>query len=137
MDTKTKIADLTVGQLTRMVRCEHPGTTTEGAMFLINIRDTVVERLEFIAKPQGVAVGELELSFDDYHSIINDIRESAPSVYTETMFQQVVDLGVWGVEYDFADVVGMSITEHANKILQIVAQRLAIRLVEMSVAKVA
>jgi hypothetical protein len=137
MDTKTRIADLTVGQLTRMVRCEHPGTTTEGAMFLINIRDTVVERLEFIAKPQGVAVGELELSFDDYHSIINDIRESAPSVYTETILQQVIDLGVWGKEYSIVDVSGMSISEHAEKVLRIIAQRLAIRLVEMSVAKVA
>ena len=137
MNTKTKIAELTVGQLARLVRCEHPNTITEGAMFLINIRDTVVERLEFIANEQELAVEELELYFVEHHSIVNDIRESAPSVYTETMFQQVVDLGVYGKEWSFPGVSGMSIVEHAEKTLRIIAERLAIRLIEMSVAKVA
>jgi hypothetical protein len=101
-----------------MADCASPdGRDTAGAVFLLRVRDVVVEEW-------GNCDGEWD-DDDGYHEVADD----APSIYTATRWAEFVDLAAYREDPDLGEWPG-DLTDAAGIALYQIANRLAIALVE-------
>ncbi len=114
MAAVSEIKELSAYELATLADCSYPdGRTSEGALFLNGVRDAVIG--SFVAG---------ELTEDEIH----EIADSAPSIYTYTLWQQFADLAAYN---EVLDVMPDSLSDAANVALYQIADRLATELARM------
>ena len=123
--THETIKDLTSYELAGIAGCElTPGLEgwgTLGCIFLLNVRDDLVERAEWNAREYGTPPTE-----DDCH----EIADSAVPVYTHDLWRTFVDLSAWRQDDEADELTGAEtdLDGRAQVALYVIAYRLAIRL---------
>lgn len=115
------IKDRNAYHLTDSADCGSPDMRdSEGAAFLIGVRDSVIDSWE--SNDDLGIVTEI----DAWRDVITEIASDAPSVYTHTVWQQFVDLAAYHEDIsDYGAVDGDNLESVANSALYIIAERLA------------
>jgi hypothetical protein len=92
-DRTDVLRNLSIYRLSNEAGCAGPDSVepmSAGARFLDSIRDDVIDRIESEPEILGRAFEDLD---DD--GMIHEIADSAPDVYTSTMWAEFVDLGAY------------------------------------------
>lgn len=122
MSKLAEIKDLNAYQLQGIAECGDPdGQESEGALFLLRVRDAVVEKWEY-AQANGEEVEPSDLA--------HEVADDAPSVYTHTRWKQFVDLAAYQEEPETSDEWPNDLTEAAAVALYQIAERLALAIIE-------
>lgn len=115
--TLDDIKQLNAYQLSDYAGCECPtNSETDGADFLVNVRDALVEVVEN-------AEDVNDLDSDDWW----EVADGAPSVYTYRMWREFVDLGAFAE--DVSDFEARDLNQMAAIALWQIADRLCNALV--------
>lgn len=118
----SKIQDLNAYFLSGMADAAGPDSPeSAGALFLIHVRDAVVE---------AVNAGRIGAdSAEDISDVAHEIADSAPDVYTHTRWQEFVDLAAHQEEPELGEWPD-DLTDAAGVALYQIAYRLVVALVE-------
>jgi hypothetical protein len=122
-DSATVVADIramTAWNLSSLAGCADPDRLdSEGAVFLIHVRDSVLELWE------DGDYDRTDSQAWDYSGEVASIADNAPDVYTYTRWKEFVDLAAWQEEPEVTGEWPNDLTEAAAYALYQIADRLA------------
>ncbi|QYW07913.1 OCR-like antirestriction protein [Streptomyces phage RedBear] len=102
---------------------------SEGAKFLTDLRDDLVERIEWEVEHNELTLVEAAEAVRDGDAL-GEVADEAPSVYTPQVWAQFVDLGAYHEDLEPHDLNGDDLSKIAGIALYHVAYRLASTLLE-------
>lgn len=116
------VRGLTIGTLAGLADCIWPENGSAGASVLEAVRDNVAEAIEWAADElRGVSDWGQVLADP---GTMHEIADGAPSCYTATLFQEVVDLGAFAE--DISDLGPVRDLGHGAAVaVYMIAERLA------------
>ena len=102
-------------------RSRRKRTWSEGAKFLVSVRDAVIE---------AIRDGYVTVDDRDDRGQLHEIADDAPDIYTHARWKQFVDLGAFNEEPEYGDEWPKDLTQMAGVALYQIADRLCHALVD-------
>jgi hypothetical protein len=100
-----------------------------GAKFLLSVRDSVIERVEWLVDNDGLSLVEAAEEVRDGDAI-GEIADGAPSVYTHQVWTEFLDLGGYREDLEPHDLNVDDLSKIPGIALYHIAYRLASTLLE-------
>ena len=98
-----------------------------GALFLRSVADDLAERIAYVFADLDPAGCDLTRELEEE---LHEVADAAPSVYTFTRWQEFTDLAAWQEDAAELGASADDLTAAAGVALYVIAERLALALVE-------
>ena len=98
-----------------------------GAKFLRSVADDLAERIAYVFADLDPAGCDLARELDEE---VREVADAAPSIYTFTRWQEFTDLAAWQEDATELGASADDLTGAAGVALYVIAERLALALVE-------
>ncbi|WJN63479.1 Ocr-like antirestriction protein [Streptomyces phage phiScoe56] len=103
--------------------------TSVGADFLRSVRDSVIERVEWLVEHDELSLVEAAEEVRDGDAL-GEIADGAPSVYTHRAWSEFLDLGGYNEDLEPHEISGDNLNQVPGIALYHIAYRLASHLLE-------